>query len=87
MALPGSTTSPISRSRRGLQILLTVIGVVACVAGTLSAFFGSYIQLDHGTVVPSVDSELRFYAAWYIFAGAALLHAAPRAEQAAFTIR
>jgi Domain of unknown function (DUF4345) len=63
------------------------MGWVASIAGTLSVLFGSYIQFDHGEVVPSVDSELRFYAVWYVFAGAALLRAVPEVEDAKITVR
>lgn len=73
--------------RRGFQILLAIMGGVASIAGTLSVLFGTYLQPDHGEVVPSVDNELRFYAVWYVFAGAALLRAVPKVEEARATVR
>lgn len=73
-------------TRRGLQILLGLMVCVALIAGTLSVLFGSYLQPDHGEVVPSVDSELRFFAVWYVFAGVALLRAVPKVEEARTTV-
>lgn len=72
--------------RRGLQILLGFMGGVASIAGTLSVLFGTYLQPDHGEAVPSVDSELRFFAVWYVFGGVALLRAVPKVEDARTTV-
>ncbi len=73
-------------TRRGLQILLGFMGCVASIAGTLSVLFGTYLQPSHGVVVPSVDSEVRFFAVWYVFAGVALLRAVPKVEEARTTV-
>ena len=73
-------------TRRGLQILLGLMGCVAAIAGTLSVLFGSSLQPDHSEVVPSVDNELRFFAVWYVFAGVALLRAVPKVEEARATV-
>jgi hypothetical protein len=57
--------------RTGLQLLLTVLGLVAVAFGLLTVFTGGAGVLRGGEVSANVDSELRFYAAWY--AGAGLL--------------
>lgn len=74
-------------ARRGLQATLTLLGLVALVFGSLSVVFGGELVLGAGTVSPSVDSELRYYAAWYAVAGVVALRAALRVETEGRTIR
>jgi hypothetical protein len=74
-------------SRRGLQAILTILGLVAVVFGTLTVFTGGAGVIGGGEVSASVDSELRFYAAWYAAAGVVMLRAVPRVESAGTTIR
>lgn len=74
-------------TRRALQILVALVGSVALVAGVSSVLFGVYIVPGHGEVVPSVDSEMRFYAVWYVAAGVVMLRAVPRIEAAGTTVR
>ncbi|HEV3474153.1 MAG TPA: DUF4345 domain-containing protein [Actinomycetota bacterium] len=74
-------------TRRGLQFVLRILGAVAVVFGSLTVFLGSDSVLGGGPVSPTIDSELRFYAAWYAAAGVVLLRAAPRVEAAGGTIR
>lgn len=66
--------------RRALQTCVAALGVVAVVFGLVGVFTGPSLIRDAGTVSPSVDSELRFYAAWYVGAGALLLWTVPRIE-------
>ena len=66
--------------RRGLQVVLTAIGVVATVAGADTMVRGARGVLHGGEVSSNVDSELRFYATWYVVAGQLLLKAARRPE-------
>lgn len=73
--------------RRALQVLWGTFGIVAVVAGALSVFFGSAVQPEAGPVSPSVESELRYYAAWYVVAGLLALRTVPRIEAHAATIR
>lgn len=73
--------------RRGLQAVLTILGLVAVVFGALTVFTGGAGVVDGGEVSASVDSELRFYAAWYAAAGVMMLRAVPRVESAGSTIR
>jgi hypothetical protein len=74
-------------ARRGLQATLTLLGLVALVFGSLSVVFGGGLVLGAGTVSPGVDSELRYYAAWYAAAGVVALRAARRVETEGGTIR
>jgi hypothetical protein len=75
------------RTGRGLRILLTIVGVVMMVAGSLSVVFGASSVPRVGDVTADVDSEMRFYAVWYVVAGAFLLRATRRLESEAWTIR
>ena len=47
---------------RGLQVLLTFVGAVALIAGTVSVILGASVIPTRGEVSASVDSEMRFYA-------------------------
>jgi hypothetical protein len=51
-------------SRRGLQAVLVILGLVALGAGLVTVLTGSASVLDAPEAAPSLDSELRFYAAW-----------------------
>jgi Domain of unknown function (DUF4345) len=76
-----------ARTRRGLRILLTIVSVVMMIAGSLSVLFGASSVLGAGDVTAEVDSEMRFYAVWYVVAGAFLLSATRRVESETWTIR
>lgn len=69
---------------RGLLILL---GSVAIVAGLGTAVLGVDSVVGAGEVSPTVDSEMRFYAVWYVGAGALLLWSARNLERAGALIR
>jgi hypothetical protein len=56
-------------------------------AGSLSVVFGASSVLGAGDVAADVDSEMRFYAVWYVVAGAFLLRATRRIESKAWAIR
>ena len=73
-------------SRRALKIVLTVIGVVAVVAGTATVVLGAASVVGAGEASPALESELRFYAAWYVVAGLLLLSATRRLEAERRTI-
>ena len=73
--------------RRGLEIVLRVIGVVAIVAGSGTVLFGAASVLGAGDASASLDSELRFYAAWYVVAGIVLLGATRRLESGGTIVR
>lgn len=72
---------------RALQVLLTTLGLVAIVFGAVTVLSGGALILDAGDVSASVDSELRFYAAWYVGLGVLLLWTVRRVESAGTTIR
>ncbi len=74
-------------SRWALQALWGTFGVVAVIAGSMSVALGSAVQVDAGTVSPSMESELRFYAAWYVVAGVLALRTVPRIAVERATIR
>lgn len=74
-------------SRRALQVVLVAIGAVAVVAGTTSLLTGTATIPGGDDVSPSVDSEMRFYAAWYVAAGILLLRSVPRVEDEVFIVR
>ena len=74
-------------ARRGLQALLTVMGAVMVVAGAATVLLGADSVSGEGIATPDLDSELRFYAVWYVVAGIALLRAIHRVESATFVVR
>jgi hypothetical protein len=81
-------------SRRLLQVHLFVLGTVATVFGLQGVLTGVRGVREHrhgvdlrGRGGRNVDSELRFFAAWYALAGALLLRAARRPEAATATVR
>lgn len=75
--------------RRRLQILLGAVGAVAAIAGTHTVARGTGGVT--GRLAPSgdasVDSELRFFAAWYVIAGIVMMRAARKPEYEAATVR
>ncbi|MEA2433384.1 MAG: hypothetical protein QOG54_841 [Actinomycetota bacterium] len=64
-----------------------LLGGVALVAGISTLLFGADLVLDSTKVAPGVDSEMRFYAAWYAAAGVLLLRAVPRVEAEGSLVR
>jgi hypothetical protein len=74
-------------ARRGLQVVLTIVGIVAVAAGGHTVVTGGDSVLNHGDVSAGVDSELRFYAAWYVVAGVLVLRAVRRVESEALVVR
>jgi hypothetical protein len=72
--------------RRSLQIFLAAIGAVAVLAGLSAVVLGSRV-IEPARVPASVDSEFRFFAAWYVVAGMLLLRAVPRVEREGRTIQ
>ena len=76
-----------TRTSRGLRILLTIVSVVMLVAGSLTVVLGASSVLGTDDVTAEVDSEMRFYAVWYVVAGAFLLRATRRIESETWTIR
>lgn len=73
--------------RRGLQVVLASIGAVATVAGGSGVLRGAAEVKGGGPVSAPVDSEYRFYAAWYPVLGVLLLRAARRPEAETTIVR
>ena len=74
-------------SGRGLRLFLALLGAVMVVAGTTAVLFGASSIAGVDAASPAVDSEMRFFAVWYVVAGAMLLRAIPRLEGAGPTVR
>ncbi len=74
-------------SERALRILITAMGLVMVVVGSVSVLFGASSLVGAGDFTAAVDSEMRFYAVWYAVAGAFLLRAARRVAAEAWTVR
>ena len=74
-------------SRRGLEVTLTVLGLVATVFGAQGVVTGVGGVRKGGRASANVDSELRFFAAWYAVAGLTMLRPARRVESDGATIR
>lgn len=53
----------------GLRFFVRLLGVVAMLAGASTLILGADSIAGVSDVSPSVDSEMRFYAAWYVGAG------------------
>lgn len=72
---------------RGLQAFLYLFGTVAIVAGAWTVLAGSESIPSAGDLNANVESELRFYATWWIAAGVFLVWLAPRVESQARALR
>jgi hypothetical protein len=64
-----------------------MIALVMGLAGLLGVFVGADLVLDGGTFSRNVDSEFRFFAAWYVAAGLFLLRGLRNVESATFEVR
>jgi Domain of unknown function (DUF4345) len=74
-------------SRKALQLVLSALGAVATAAGARGMVQGAAEVVDAGSYSSNVDSEYRFYAAWYHVAGLVLLRAARQPEDATVAVR
>ncbi len=72
---------------RGLRILWTILGVVAVVFGSLTVLTGGALIPGVGDLPASVDSELRFYGAWYVGAGVVVLRSVRHIESEGRLVR
>jgi Domain of unknown function (DUF4345) len=73
--------------RRGLQVVLTVLGAVATFEGARGVVQGVGQVVNGGPVSASVDSEYRFYSSWYCVLGLLLLGASRRPESETRLVR
>jgi Domain of unknown function (DUF4345) len=74
-------------SRRGLQLALVILGTVGTTFGALGVAQGGSGVRGGGKVSANVDSELRFFAAWYAIFGVLMLRAARRPESEVTIVR
>jgi hypothetical protein len=72
---------------RGLRALIALIGVVAVVAGLITVLAGADSLLGVGQVDARIDSEMRFYAAFWVALGAVALWVSSRAEHEVGVVR
>jgi uncharacterized protein DUF4345 len=73
--------------RTTLKAFLIVLGLVAIGAGLSTVLLGVDSIAGAEEVSGTVDSEMRFYAAWYVGAGVLLLWSAVNLERARSLIR
>jgi hypothetical protein len=71
----------------GLRAVLHLSGAVATAAGLHTVIAGAKSIPGEKLANPSVESELRFYAAFYLAYGIAALRVAPRAERETAAVR
>lgn len=74
-------------SRKTLQAALRGLGAVATIAGANGVLRGAGEVHGAGSVSAPVDSEYRFYAAWYAVFGVLLGRAARAAETETTIVR
>lgn len=74
-------------SRRSFQAFLVLLGSIAVIAGMATVLLGVDSIVGAEEVSATVDSEMRFYAAWYVGAGLLLLWSAGNLERALGTVR
>ena len=72
---------------RRLRAFLYLFGAVAIVAGAWTVVAGSESIPAAGDLNANVESELRFYATWWIAAGVFLVWLAPRAAEQTRALR
>jgi hypothetical protein len=73
--------------RDGLRAVFYVGGLVATTAGLHTVVVGARSLPGQEVAHPSVESELRFYAAFYLAYGIAALRVAPRADRDSTAVR
>jgi hypothetical protein len=74
-------------TRQGLRLILTLLGAVAITFGMLGVLMGGDGVLHGGDVSANIDTEARFFAAWYVGGGLFMLRAARRLDTEGTTIR
>jgi hypothetical protein len=72
---------------RALRVLFYLGGAVATGSGLHSVIAGARALPRQTPANPSVESELRFYAAFYLAYGLAVLRVAPRADRDPAAVR
>lgn len=75
------------RSKTGLQVLIGLIGCVAIVTGTATVFLGADSVVGVSEPGAAADSEMRFFAVWYVAIGVLLLKSIPTLEKERSLVR
>lgn len=70
-----------------MQIVLTIVAVVMIGAGAGTVVAGASSVPREGVVTPDVDTEMRFYAVWYVVMGIVVLRSVAIVEAATWTVR
>lgn len=73
--------------QQALGLALGALGVLAAVAGARGVLRGAREVAGPEPVPSVVDSEYRFYAAWYLLTGVALIRVASKPEAARREVR
>jgi hypothetical protein len=76
-----------SFSKSALRAVFYLGGLVATMAGLHTVIAGARSLPGQNRANPTVESELRFYAAFYVAYGIVALRTAPRADNATVAIR
>jgi hypothetical protein len=76
-----------ARGTRALRAVFRIGGVVATAAGLHTVIAGARSIAHQRTANPSLESELRFYAAFYVAYGVVALRVAPRADRDVAAVR
>lgn len=84
---PRAPKSTYPRLRTALQGLLVALGAVAFVAGLVTIFAGTGGMPGDSRATPNVESELRFYSAFWSGFGVLALYAARRPERKPLLLR
>jgi hypothetical protein len=79
--------TPRSLSRIALRTVFYIGGLVATTAGLHTAIAGAKSLPGQRLANSSMESELRFYGAFYLAYGLVLLHVAPRADNDTTAVR
>ena len=74
-------------TRRGLQAVLIVFGILPIVTGLMAVTGGPAGMLDGQATTPTVDSEVRFLAVYWLAFGGFVLWLVPRVERATAAFR
>jgi hypothetical protein len=76
-----------SFDRSALRAVFYLGGLIATTAGLHTVIAGAKSLPGQKRANPTVESELRFYAAFYVAYGVVALRVAPRAERETLTVR
>ncbi|MEM6927316.1 MAG: DUF4345 domain-containing protein [Myxococcota bacterium] len=67
--------------RRALQVVLTLVALTPFVVGAVNLWFGAAMHMPAEHVTPEIDSQIRFFAVWFMAAGALGLYMVPHIER------